>query len=264
MATLDTIRWIKCHNWIMQDEIVIRAYTYTNSAAQISLFIHSLIKTFAARLHNYKKLQNIIMRNMGKRPLYYTWKAKIQIRMPIRVFWSGHSLFDKIYYNIHWFCKRATQALISLRKCAGWSGPPLPANCSRALFVFSASNAFSNLCCSLDDRIFYFFCNKLSMEFYLRRHSSSWPRLYTVEQTQHHILLSFSIAVKLQTPMACLSLLILVFESLGYFTDSSRKHMLCDILEVVLSGESFVYLTSSGHPTDIGLQLGKACYPCSR
>ena len=24
-----------------------------------------------------------------------------------------------------------------------------------------------------------------------------------------------------------------------------------------------VYLTSPGHPTDIGLQLGKACYPCS-
>ena len=24
-----------------------------------------------------------------------------------------------------------------------------------------------------------------------------------------------------------------------------------------------VYLTSPGRPTDIGLQLGKACYPCS-
>ena len=29
-------------------------------------------------------------------------------------------------------------------------------------------------------------------------------------------------------------------------------------------GEGVVYLTSPGHPTDIGLQLGKACYPCSR
>ena len=28
--------------------------------------------------------------------------------------------------------------------------------------------------------------------------------------------------------------------------------------------EGVVYLTSPGHPTDIGLQLGKACYPCSR
>ena len=25
-----------------------------------------------------------------------------------------------------------------------------------------------------------------------------------------------------------------------------------------------VYLTSLGRPTDIGLQLGKACYPCNR
>ena len=28
-------------------------------------------------------------------------------------------------------------------------------------------------------------------------------------------------------------------------------------------GEGAVYLTSLGRPTDIGLQLGKACYPCS-
>ena len=28
--------------------------------------------------------------------------------------------------------------------------------------------------------------------------------------------------------------------------------------------EDVVYLTSSGRPTDIGLQLGKACYACSR
>ena len=25
-----------------------------------------------------------------------------------------------------------------------------------------------------------------------------------------------------------------------------------------------MYLMSPGHPTDIGLQLGKACYPCSK
>ena len=29
-------------------------------------------------------------------------------------------------------------------------------------------------------------------------------------------------------------------------------------------GEGVVYLTSPGRPTEIGLQLGKACYPCSR
>ena len=28
--------------------------------------------------------------------------------------------------------------------------------------------------------------------------------------------------------------------------------------------EGVVYLTSLGRPTDIGLQLGKACYPFSR
>ena len=27
--------------------------------------------------------------------------------------------------------------------------------------------------------------------------------------------------------------------------------------------EGAVYLTSPGYPADIGLQLGKACYPCS-
>ena len=33
--------------------------------------------------------------------------------------------------------------------------------------------------------------------------------------------------------------------------------------EVVGWCEGAVYLTSLGRPTDIGLQLGKACYPCS-
>ena len=39
--------------------------------------------------------------------------------------------------------------------------------------------------------------------------------------------------------------------------------------EIVFHGEiggwceGAVYLTSLGRPTDIGLQLGKACYPCS-
>ena len=28
--------------------------------------------------------------------------------------------------------------------------------------------------------------------------------------------------------------------------------------------EGVVYLMSPGRPADIGLQLGKACYPCSR
>ena len=28
--------------------------------------------------------------------------------------------------------------------------------------------------------------------------------------------------------------------------------------------EGVMYLATPGRPTDIGLQLGKACYPCSR
>ena len=29
-------------------------------------------------------------------------------------------------------------------------------------------------------------------------------------------------------------------------------------------GEGVVYLLSPGRPTEIGLQFGKSCYPCSR
>ena len=36
------------------------------------------------------------------------------------------------------------------------------------------------------------------------------------------------------------------------------------LLGVVGCGESVVYLMSAGRPIDIGLQLGKACYLCSR
>ena len=41
------------------------------------------------------------------------------------------------------------------------------------------------------------------------------------------------------------------------------------LLSILLTGlagwcEGVVYLTSLGRPTDIGLQLGKANYPCSR
>ena len=36
-----------------------------------------------------------------------------------------------------------------------------------------------------------------------------------------------------------------------------------DIMLVFYVSEGAVYLTSPGRLTDIGLQLGKACYPCS-
>ena len=41
----------------------------------------------------------------------------------------------------------------------------------------------------------------------------------------------------------------------------SRKYL--RFVGVVGWCEGAVYLTSPGRPTDIGLQLGKACYPCS-
>ena len=41
-------------------------------------------------------------------------------------------------------------------------------------------------------------------------------------------------------------------------------HLVIFWLGVVGSGKGVVYLTSPGRPTDIGLQLGKTCYPCSR
>ena len=82
------------------------------------------------------------MRNVWKRPLSQMWTAKVQMSVRIRAVWSGHSLLVNIYYNVNWFCKRATKALISLRLCAGWSGPALSANCIGAIFVRRAANDF--------------------------------------------------------------------------------------------------------------------------
>ena len=43
------------------------------------------------------------------------------------------------------------------------------------------------------------------------------------------------------------------------------NYCICSTLREGVVGwcEGAVYLTSLGRPTDIGLQLGKACYPCS-
>ena len=41
-------------------------------------------------------------------------------------------------------------------------------------------------------------------------------------------------------------------------------HCSVTFLGMVGCGEGVVYLTSMGRPTDIGLQLGKACCSCSR
>ena len=79
------------------------------------------------------------MFNVGKWPLWHMRTAKVQMGVCIRKVWSGHSLFVDIYYSIHWFCNRTTKAMISLRECAGWSGPALSANCISVLFVRFAS-----------------------------------------------------------------------------------------------------------------------------
>ena len=51
-----------------------------------------------------------------------------------------------------------------------------------------------------------------------------------------------------------------------YFVEKYGKLIVdtTSVLEGVVGWcEGAVYLTSLGRPTDIGLQLGKACYPCS-
>ena len=42
------------------------------------------------------------------------------------------------------------------------------------------------------------------------------------------------------------------------------RNFMLHVSGVVGSGNGVVYLTSPGRPTEIGLQLGKACCPCSR
>ena len=50
-------------------------------------------------------------------------------------------------------------------------------------------------------------------------------------------------------------------------TDGGHKDLDLDQLVdlgVIRCGKGVVHLMSLGHPPDIGLQLGKACNPCSR
>ena len=55
---------------------------------------------------------------------------------------------------------------------------------------------------------------------------------------------------------------ILLTQNFRYFIHF--EHSLHHLLGVVGWCEGVVYLTSQGRPTDISLQLGKACYPCGR
>ena len=41
-------------------------------------------------------------------------------------------------------------------------------------------------------------------------------------------------------------------------------HLVHLTIGVVGCGDGVLYLMSLGRPTDTGLQLGEACYPCSR
>ena len=56
----------------------------------------------------------------------------------------------------------------------------------------------------------------------------------------------------------------------GVYVNLRRKNTECVAVTqplwmgVVGCGEGVVFITSSGRPTDTDLQLGKACYPCSR
>ena len=104
------------------------------------------------------------MRDVGKRHLCHLRTAKVQMSVRIRATWSEHSLFIDIYNNIYWFCKRAAKALISLRKCAGWSGPALPANNIRALFVHCASYIITthSTCPIISSQFYYLLIRPIS------------------------------------------------------------------------------------------------------
>ena len=48
------------------------------------------------------------------------------------------------------------------------------------------------------------------------------------------------------------------------FVQTTESDLLPRQLGIVRCGEGVLYLRSQGRPTEIGLQLGNACYPCSR
>ena len=54
------------------------------------------------------------------------------------------------------------------------------------------------------------------------------------------------------------------YKALCKETSYSHERNSFQTRRVVGCGEGVMYLTSLGRPTDIGLQLGKACFPCSK
>ena len=76
----------------------------------------------------------------GKRPLCHIRTASVKMSKRSRQS-DLDSLCSSTYTTVSiLFCKRTTKAQISLRKCAGWSGPSLSVKYIRALFVHYASN----------------------------------------------------------------------------------------------------------------------------
>ena len=79
----------------------------------------------------------------------------------------------------------------------------------------------------------------------------------------HFICLNFasffySLPCCLALPFSTLPFMVRVQRS-----NASKDCLVC-LIGVVRWCEGVMYLTSPGHPTDIGLQLHEACYPCSR
>ena len=61
--------------------------------------------------------------------------AKAQTIVRMRKVQAGQPLFGNIFYSVRKLCKRASKALIRLRKCAVWSGTSFSAYDIRAIFL---------------------------------------------------------------------------------------------------------------------------------
>ena len=91
-----------------------------------------------------------MMRNGGKRPLCH--KQTGMSRWACTPMQSNLDILCSSTYTTytHSLCKWTIKALISLRKCAGWSGPSLSANCIRpfscAAQHLTSTTAFSLVC----------------------------------------------------------------------------------------------------------------------
>ena len=96
------------------------------------------------------------MRNTWKWPLCYLRTTQAQISLRISAGWSGPSLSAyRINWNCTHICRRTENAQIRRHGCACWSGPTLSANCIRAFFVCWASSVFIHF--QIMFLMFYFF-----------------------------------------------------------------------------------------------------------